>query len=353
MKIMHLLSRLNSYYQNASSYVQNVIDTNTEEEGGLVSLLSKLFVAVGIVTCLIFLLDVTLSLAGKQDIIGVFGDFFGGFLNPILTFFTFFGVILTIVIQSRELRLTKKEHQKSAESLALQTFENTFFNMIDLHNKSISELSVDINELGKALSEDFKPETTVEKVTQGDYVGMNLSPKIVNKQYIGRKVFSEVITLLSELNDNPEVILKDYNIINKEHNYLFGHYFRNLYQILKHVDSSEIKDKDKYTAYLRAQLSSYELALLFINCLDNIVDEGRFRKLVKDYKLLEHLPIIAAKNHENGAQYSLVKNNFVIANKRMLTQYIVDEHPAEKVTKPKFGAFGSNPEIAEIVENHL
>ncbi|WP_099609569.1 putative phage abortive infection protein [Vibrio coralliilyticus] len=352
-QIKLLISKLKSYYLIASKFIQHVIDSNTEEDSGLVPLLSKLFVAVGIATCFIFILDVVLSIAGKQDVIGVFGDFFGGFLNPILTFFTFFGVILTIVIQSRELRLTKNEHQKSAESLALQTFENTFFNMMDLHNKSINELSVDINELGKDLSEAYEPETIVEKVTQGNLVGMHLPSKVVEKHYTGRKVFSEVVTLLSKLNDNPESTLENYKIINKEHNYLFGHYFRNLYQILKHIDNSKVSEKDKYTAYLRAQLSSFELALLFLNCLDDIVDDGRFRQLVKKYNLLEHLPIITAEKGDDGVKYSFVKYEFSIANQRMITQYIIDEKLSEKTAKHKYGAFGSNPDIADIVEYHL
>ena len=37
--------------------------------------------------------------------LGAFGDFLGGVLNPILTFLTFFGLIITIIIQRKELHL--------------------------------------------------------------------------------------------------------------------------------------------------------------------------------------------------------------------------------------------------------
>ena len=50
------------------------------------------------------------------DVMGPFGDFIGGFLNPILTFLMFMGVLVTIVIQSKELKETRKEIKNQAES---------------------------------------------------------------------------------------------------------------------------------------------------------------------------------------------------------------------------------------------
>ena len=48
-----------------------------------------------------------------------------------------------------------------------------------------------------------------------------------------------------------------------------GHYFRNLYQILRFINDSpsEVEDKKLYGRLVRAQLSSDELFLLFYNCL--------------------------------------------------------------------------------------
>ncbi|MBK8344630.1 MAG: hypothetical protein IPL12_15845 [Bacteroidetes bacterium] len=42
-----------------------------------------------------------------------------------------------------------------------------------------------------------------------------------------------------------------------------GHYFRNLYHIIKYIDNSNIENKRTYTNFVRAQLSSHELALIF------------------------------------------------------------------------------------------
>ncbi|EIJ36986.1 putative phage abortive infection protein [Thiothrix nivea] len=68
-----------------------------------------------------------------------------------------------------------------------------------------------------------------------------------------------------------------------------GQYFRTLYNILKFIDNNkEIDNKKLYTNLLRAQLSRYELALLFYNCLSDF-GEQKMAPLVKKYEILKHL----------------------------------------------------------------
>lgn len=52
----------------------------------------------------------------KPNEIGQIGDFYGGLLNPFLTFFTIVFLIWSIRLQSKELQATKKELKRSAES---------------------------------------------------------------------------------------------------------------------------------------------------------------------------------------------------------------------------------------------
>jgi hypothetical protein len=69
-----------------------------------------------------------------------------------------------------------------------------------------------------------------------------------------------------------------------------GHYFRNLYHIIKFVDEThDIKDdlKKTYTTLVRAQLSSYEQALLFYNCIHPNGEE--FYILIEKYSLFHNL----------------------------------------------------------------
>ena len=53
------------------------------------------------------------SLLPKQDVWGQFGDFMGGTLNPILSFMALLALLLTIILQSYELRLTRQEMELS------------------------------------------------------------------------------------------------------------------------------------------------------------------------------------------------------------------------------------------------
>lgn len=70
------------------------------------------------VLCTQFVLDISTTKDIKiAETFGVFGDFLGGSLNPILTFFTFMGLLITIVIQQTELRESRLEFRRTADAL--------------------------------------------------------------------------------------------------------------------------------------------------------------------------------------------------------------------------------------------
>ncbi|KGR75053.1 putative phage abortive infection protein [Ureibacillus sinduriensis] len=55
-----------------------------------------------------------------------------------------------------------------------------------------------------------------------------------------------------------------------KYEYLIGHYYRNLYRIIKFINETELLEKEErkeYRGILRAQLSSYELMMLFYNVM--------------------------------------------------------------------------------------
>lgn len=67
------------------------------------------------------------EISNKQEIWGVFGDFIGGTLNPILSFLALIALLITIVVQNKqlylsrkELELTKIELQKTAKATQRQ-----------------------------------------------------------------------------------------------------------------------------------------------------------------------------------------------------------------------------------------
>lgn len=216
------------------------------------------------------------------------GDFFGGILNPIFAFFSLILIAYTLFqnktaieqnkdalhASNEELKLSRIEHSKSVEALKgqieqfnFQRFENTFFNMLSLQNDILNEL-------------EFKTEN------------LSLSKNLNEDSTRSRYVFGSILRWIDGSVDesNP---FDNYDDFQVNENQVVGHYFRNLYQILKFVDEATLSDVDKvkYARILRGQLSSDEIAVLFFNCLSSKVDSGQFRKYVIKYKMLEHITV--------------------------------------------------------------
>lgn len=308
-------------------------ETDKEKDDTLPSLLFKLLIVAGIIIVFLFLLDIFLVFGISTDKAGPFGDFFGGVLNPLLTFLTFFCLIVTVVIQRHELSLARTEYKKTAEALSTQAVENTFFNIVDLHHKIVENLKIDL----ALIDNRYIKFNTVQKAYGTEEVQADTSVQ-------GREVFQKVIEYISHEHRSAEKTIEDYISFQETHNHILGHYFRNLYQALKLIDKYEDSiltptQKKKYASILRAQLSTKELILVFINCLDGVSDNGRFKNLLIKYAMLEHLPV----RERNGQPY--IKGNPVWISRAMIEQYKT-EKPIPIILKKHFGgAFGHNGHI--------
>lgn len=331
--------RLNSYLDQKYPDFEAMF-TESDENKRSLSLNKVLFKVLSFaVLSAGLLLLINLALISFTDRGGVFGDFLGGVLNPILTFFTLFGLIATIVIQRQELRLARHEYEKTADALSTQAIETTFFNILDLHHKIVDNLKVDLEELSYR-SEAEKALKGITASIINSQLGVSASSK--KSKVEGRAVFEEILAFLSIEAKTPEDALERYKNIQKHHNHILGHYFRNLYQALKIIDGYEenkltYEEKRKYSSILRAQLSTKELALLFVNCLDGVSDSGQFKNLLVEFQMLEHLPIQKGKNG-----YSLAGSKIAIASEDMLLQYKEKKDIGVSLKKYYGGAFGTN-----------
>lgn len=235
----------------------------------------------------------------EHDKWGQFGDFIGGLLNPIFALLAFFALLITIVIQSRELSVTTEELKKSAaaleeqgKSLKIQNFENTFFHMVRLHNDIVMDMdtSEQRSELHKGRDcfrvfyEKFM--LIYHKTVKTTHVNQEkTSTAESQEELIG--MYENAKDKINKYNKHDELIDKAYGIFFAIYQHEVGHYFRNLYTILKFIHESDIEYKKQYSNIIRAQLSSYELALLFYNCLWKIGKE-KFRSLIEEYEFLEN-----------------------------------------------------------------
>jgi hypothetical protein len=206
---------------------------------------------------------------------GEFGDFFGGILNPSFAFLALLALFITIIIQSRQLTISTKELFASVEilkeqskAITLQNFESAFFQMIHLHNDIVKDIYLEDpdSEDGKLLGRDcFK--TLYEYEFKNDY------------EECFRKIKNH---------DEISIIDSSYDIFFQKYQAKVGHYFRNLYTIIKFIDQSDIENKKFYADIVRSQLSSFELILLFYNCLWRGGRE-KFKELIESYEFFEDM----------------------------------------------------------------
>jgi hypothetical protein len=211
---------------------------------------------------------------------GVFGDFFGGVLNPIFGFASFLALLATIFYQAKELNASTKELKNSAEALAaqnraieLQSFEQTFFSWLNTYRSLLDSVE-----------------------TQTNY---NQQPIILN----GRRALSKFIDLAfiefhSNLSkgsyvDDEQTILavkESWNKLYKNHETHLDSLFRTLYRLFLWVDqNTKLNPTEKwlYISIVRSQLSWIEMVYLFYNCL---TERGsKFKILVEKYAIFDNL----------------------------------------------------------------
>jgi uncharacterized membrane protein len=272
---------------------------------------------------------------------GTFGDFFGGMLNPLLTFLTFIALCITMIMQRVQLHDAKKEARTNSVAARLQAFETTFFNLIQLHNQIVQELRFDIIEMSKAW------DATAGAVQSNLHYQVKNDPDSVGA---GRQAFARMFQFFSLATKGArmESRVVGYSWIQTRHNHLFGHYFRNLYQILKFIKSSAAQMGDSldpffYSSILRAQLSANELRALVYNCDGDLVDNGNFRKLIIEFRILEHLPL--RFDPQNGR---LVQANNSAWDSKLYDQYFAYRQ-VFGTGQWTSGAFGENPAVAKYL----
>jgi hypothetical protein len=233
---------------------------------------------------------------------GPVGDSFGA-LTSLFTGAAFVGLIATLMQQQREIRMQRqdlklqREEMKAARSelegqkeqmelqnlsLRQQMFEQTFFNLLNLFNQYIADLSQDHSHRREEpksgrdqLEHILENLTTVSSrvATQLDQIGGFVVGKEARDRTSG-----EICDAVAER------FLEDY----KFHSNDLNSYFRLLYNILKLVKKAEVQDRRTYTNILRAQLSDGELHLLALNCATHKGE--KLKDLSDEFDMLKHVP---------------------------------------------------------------
>jgi hypothetical protein len=262
---------------------------------------------------------------GPTARLGQVGDLFGG-VNALFAALAFAGV-----------GIAAYQQWKSTQIAFKQSIETTFFSALELHHRIIDGLKFDRDRVLPAKYDDVKRMLVLSGRPEPDR----------QPAAYGREVFAEVLRGISYVSTGPstyKTTIDNYELLQTEHNYVLGHYFRNLYQILKLIDRDEALDpggKQKYASVLRAQLSSDELAVLMVNCAGTMVDRGEFRVLLVRYRMLEHAPL---KKDASDYLHAGMKQRVVLADEGAMKQYTAEPQVPAKPGRYQ-GAFGSNPAV--------
>ncbi len=235
---------------------------------------------------------------GNIDKAGVFGDSFG-VITSLFSGLAFLGIILTILLQRDELKLQRKEleltrgelkgqkEQLKAQNATLkkQNYENTFFQLLHLHNETTNSI----------------------ECTQGSatFKGKNCFNFLFQK-YAGD------YGSLPQVQGEKNKINQAYNTFYGRHKHEVSHYFRTIYAIVKFIESSEVENVELYVNLIRVQLTDRELLLLFYHSLGD--DRKEFKPLIEKYSLFESLPKVNLLKKEHVSLYKDSAYNILSIN---------------------------------------
>jgi len=186
----------------------------------------------------------------------------------------------------------EKQVQLQQQASQLQSFENSFFQMLNL-----------LNEVSRRLTADYEP-LMGERAAGEAPDCLRRCKNLLTSHFQGTH-----LQLVSEAagpdRQTVEHAAQEYYLrFYANYRAALDHYFRVLYHIIKFVDTSQAlaadSERKRYTSLVRAQLSGTELFLIFYNGL--CPHAAKFRPLIEKYGLLEHLDK-SLLLHESHAQF--------------------------------------------------
>lgn len=250
------------------------------------------------VVCVIVVWALTFFLffISESDKRGQFGDMFGA-VNALFSGLAFAGLIITLLLQKAELGLQRDELEQTREelknqrlefetqneTLKRQQFESVLYNMLQLQQQIVNDLSYDTAIEGY---NDTTARSNWSVVVKGRDV-FRFAFEQLKHHYLAFDGTSRTSEGMKEILQNlglsyyRDFITPSY----------FDHYFRHLYRILKYIvrnNDLTFKEKYKYIGDVRGTLSRYELVWIYYNLLSNCRFK-QFKTIAEDYSLLKNL----------------------------------------------------------------
>lgn len=258
---------------------------------------------------------------------GEFGSYFGGVTGPLISIMAFIGLLKSI-------SLTKKQFETQSQ-------ESTFFNLLNLHDRKVDKVNSSNTSEGdsfKYLCEMYsqKYDSVCKTVALNaivntphalpDYTYYNYVTNLMGlrKDFNIEKIKEHLIEFVNQFETKREVdnviqmkihgmvdksvdvlvetgrdlirqmsvservlyLSKAYESFYDEYGHISGSYIRNVYYVLLH--SKKCFKGLQYANVFRAQLSRYEISLIYLNMLSPLC-QPKFLSLIKDFDILNGL----------------------------------------------------------------
>jgi hypothetical protein len=256
--------------------------------------------------------------------------------SSLLSGFALIGVVLTVYLQQKELSLQRQELQNTREVFETQKFENTFFNLVQVHQNILEKIKYQFTEssgdtgiINNYSGKDFFQFLEAEfRLLYKGFKAFNTNPITANISHDSdfklKKIFNQyeidIPKLITKIKKNKfsEIELGGhiYEIMFKKHAHSLAHYFRNLYHILNFISEAKAKkiNSDKgnskkeaiidefkgYADFLQAQLSPSELFIMMYNGFLF----PKAKKLIDEFMFIENLSEDNVPNEEHSGFYS-------------------------------------------------
>ncbi|MEE1221455.1 MAG: putative phage abortive infection protein [Bacteroidales bacterium] len=277
------------------------------------------------------IIPILFALLNKEEFnsegLGLFGDFFGGFIGTILTFASVIILAMTFIQQ-------KKVTEANIKQQDIQRFNDMFYELLRLYREQVDSLS-EIKKIGegdkevvykgkeffewhkKDMQKNIKTQIvklrekiidqiikkgkelkldgkTIIKKSQQEVI-FELEGEELTKDILGQKIDYMLSTnkKIPDVNDKIiDDLCMDFYVKNRDK---IAPYFRILYRILDLIDTSPLLegseiDKQAYAKILRAQLTESELFFLRYNAQFNMYGE-KLKNYLNRYNILKHLPV--------------------------------------------------------------
>lgn len=223
----------------------------------------------------------------KGNAQALFGDSFGA-LNTLFSGLAFLGVIYAIILQQKELSLTRKELagsrlalQEQNETQKIQRFETTFFNLISLHNETLDTIE-------RRYSSHIE---TGKKVISG-HVSSIISAV---KKSLSNQKEPDIISIFKKV----------YDQFYKNNSADFGHYFRGLQEIFYIIEVTALpsENEKRYLSILRSHLSNGEMFLLYLHNLEESETNKNYREYLVKHDFFKGMTVPFLENEEHVEEF--------------------------------------------------